>query len=532
MKRVKRLCLVAAIVAVPVACYHHARDNSFESNFSAVRVAEGGLVAAATGQPYSGPLIARDEEITAVAQIVFRGTPLEGAANFDTSGLILVVPVENGALSGRAALHVDLRSPKLSAELTRRRDRFSLAIAGELAATIKLAEATFEAGKLDGTAIILAPASQSSTRLSKIAEAEFRNNLLHGTAREYFRGTEQRRRELTFKRGVRSGPQRQYYASGALERESIYLDGRAHGKTIEYYENGAKRAEAIFERGRAVGRRERWFPTGQRHLEIVTDQTGGRAREWYSNGKLKSSISPDEHIEHPPEGLIVEYHRNGAVRSRTHYVGGVKHGPFEVFYSDGNKWETGNFSRGRRHGPHKKWWKNGRLALDSTWADGALDSRFERWYASGQQWEKATYRAGKRVGHYQKWWKNGAPAHDYHYHYKNGKLDGDYRTFYDNGAKWALGKYSAGKPQGVLRRWFPDGRLGYLKHHKNGRADGPYKRWYSDGKLRLDATYVNGRLDGEFKNWLEDGSVYEFATFRRGKKITTTLKKPTTTSAR
>lgn len=515
--------VAAAVFVLAGACRLRASATAPESNVALLRFSEIELfVSQADGQPFTGPLVATGLEIVPIARMVFREGPSAAFAKIDPTGLILVLPIENGIPSGRAVLHADLRSPRLSRELERI-DLAGLTVARAAAPTIEVAYATFVDGKLEGSASLLGPGKDSALPLRSIAEARFEDNALEGVAHEYFPGGEQVRRTFSFETGARSGPQRTFYETGEVEHEAMFAAGSAHGIWNEYYVNGTRRAQSNYEFGEQVGRALEWYPTGQPRAEIVRDESGTTARRWYSNGQLESTYGPDGETEHPPNGMITTYYRSGAVRSRHQYASGVEHGPFEVLYSSGKRWESGRFENGKRVGPHKKWWKNGKPALEASYREGELDGDYTRWYASGQLWERANYSTGRRDGRYQKWWKNGAVAHDYRY--VDGKLHGDVLTFYDSGARWGVGAYVRGKPQGTLRRWFPDGRLGYIKHHKDGRPSGTYKRWYADGKPRLEATYVHGKLDGEFKNWLEDGSVYEFATYQRGKKLASTLAK-------
>jgi antitoxin component YwqK of YwqJK toxin-antitoxin module len=518
--------VMAAVVAAMagLACYRHAAQPTLRSNFAEIRITDGRILTASSGTPYTGTLITRDQEIAALVPLALGDKPMFGATPVKQvrpeafGGLILVLPIANGQPSGRATLYADLRSPNLSAGIVARGD-VRAALARAVAPAIAVAEATFQAGKLDGPAALFAPAPDR-TGTYKSAEVQFQGGVVHGAAIEYFPGMSQPRRTLMFAHGTQSGPQRWFHANGAVARESVYLDGAADGEVKEYYADGARRARATYSHGTPVGTRQSWFPTGQRRSEITYDEAGDRITEWYSNGNVKRQSGPDGDRQFPPDGVIEEVYDNGALRSRTHYAGGVQHGAFEVFYATRQRWKAGTFEHGKQAGPYHEWWKNGRPALECTYVNGVRDGSLKRWYANGALWESAQLTAGKLSGAYRKWWKNGAPAHVYAY--VNGKLDGDYRTFYDNGAKWAVGRYAGGKPQGTLQRWFPDGKLGYVMHHENGRPAGEHRRWYADGKPRLEATYVAGQLDGELRNWREDGSIYELATYRRGLKIKTT----------
>lgn len=466
------------VVGVVAGC---SKAPSYTSNFAKVKIdASTHSVVGADGKPYAGTLIARDKEIIEVARGVLGEPALEHVAGTDVTGLVLIMKIENGAPTGTAQVLVDLNAPKLNAEVERYSGE-ALALARAASPTIKVAEATFKAGKLDGPAIAYAPAPETGT-LVKVAEAQLVDDKLHGKAIEYHPGTTKISREYSFENGKRVGVQKELYA------------------------NGAKRAEiTLSATGELIGHK-RWYPNGKPELDIVYE--GGELKsttQWYSNGVDKTN---------PPEGVLEEFYASGNVRTRTTYAGGVKHGAFEQLYSSGKKWKVGTYDRDQLHGHYQEWWKNGKPATDATYDHGVLVGTYKRWYANGKDWESATYVAGKRDGAYRKWWKNGKPAHVYTY--KAGKLDGDYRQFYDNGATWAVARYDNGKPQGKIERWFPDGKLGYVMNHENGRPHGEYKRWYADGKPRLEATYVKGRFDGELKNWREDGSVYEMATYNNG----------------
>ncbi len=507
-----------ALVGV-VACMAHTQP-SYESSFGRLTVtAEGTFLERRTGAPYSGRLVAREQEVAAVGCAVVTGTPLAELCDVDTSGLILEAAVEHGRLQGPAALYADTSSDRVAPMLEERLGDVS-GLARAAVPTVKVATATFVDGELHGPVQVLQPGLQA-TQHRVLAEATFVHNLLEGPARQLVPGTSRVERELVFERGVLAGTQRSYFDDGALAEVQTYEGGVLHGERIAYYADGSLREKETFVRGEPVGKSEAWFPDGTPKRRQAWDGSEPQLQEWYSNGALAREVSAGQTRELPPHGLIVEHYATGRVRSRVHYEHGVKHGDFEVFYRDGSRWERGTHVAGALEGTHEKWWKSGRLALREHHVAGRLHGPYARDYADGTRWERATYEEGRLVGPYRKWWRNGALAHEYTY--VGGKLDGPYHTYYDTGARWAVAQYSEGKPLGVHQRWFPDGRLGYVKHHVDGRPEGEYKRWYADGTLRLDATYRNGKLHGELRNWLEDGSVYELATYESGTKVATTL---------
>ena len=475
---VKLVWVIAAVLAVGCS-----KSERYKSNFESVRIA-GDKVLAKSGEPFTGTLVARDQEITAVARALL-GDTFARVDGTDVTGLLVVVPVDKGVPSGTATLRVDLHAPKLNPEVARRSAE-ALAFARVRSPTIKIAEATFKAGKLDGTATVFAPAGASG-KAAKVGEAQFRDHMLHGTAIEFYPGANKPKRELRFEHGVRAGLQRTFHENGKVESEITFVANAPHGEQTEHYASGAARAKGSYENGKPVGTHEAWYPTGQLQRRTVFAGDAVTVERWYSNGAS---------AEAPPNGVIEEFYADGSVAKRT------------------------TFSNGVQHGRAQAWWKNGKPALDATYVAGQIDGELKRWYANGKDWESARFTNGMRHGPYRKWWKNGKPAHVYAYN--NNKLDGEYFQYYDSGAKWVTAVYANGKPQGAIERWYPDGKRGSVMNHKNGRPDGPYKRWWPNGKPRLEATYVAGQLDGDFKNWLEDGTAYEMATYQRGQKIQTT----------
>jgi antitoxin component YwqK of YwqJK toxin-antitoxin module len=454
--------LALGLCAFLVATGCSRRSAEFESNFARVRIAMGKIVDGKTDAPYSGQLVARDREIAAIAELALAEPPFVGARKFvpaelDMTGLILVAQVDQGVLAGPVLFYVDLASAKNNKSLAGGDDSWPLALARGLLGTAKLGEASFRAGRLDGKAVIYGPSAANPLSTTKIAEAELHAGLLDGAVIEYHRGTEAPKRVVRFARGMRSGLTETFFPSGALESQTMFVDGERHGEHRELYADGTKHARTIFAHDQPTGTAERWFPTGQRQLEIVYDPSGARSNEWYSNGRPKA-VRGENGVETvtPPDGEIVEYDASGAVRGREHYVEGVRQGDVEVFYSNGVRRELAHYEHGKQQGPHKKWWTNGQIALDSTWVDGALDGDYRRYYASGKPWESAHYVGGRLDGPYRKWWKNGIVAEESAY--KEGALDGPYRTYYDTGAKWLVGEYREGARQRPIERWFKDGK--------------------------------------------------------------------------
>jgi antitoxin component YwqK of YwqJK toxin-antitoxin module len=498
-----RSVAIAAVVAVVVAlgCGRRATDT-FPSNFGRFRLVEHRVVDAKTGAAYTGTLIARDHEISAVASLVLAGTPLEPLGTRSPSGLILVASVRSGVLVGRASLRLDLQAQPLNRELDD--SSWAAAIARGLRGTFEVAEGTLKDGKLEGSVSVFEPLAGNPLRTTILAKAEFRDGALDGAALEYYPGTAQPKREISFARGARSGLTRTFYPGGQLESEVRFVDGVRHGAYRELYPDGATRAAGSYERDELTGTARWWFPTGGLQRETIYDATGPHVTEWYSNGQLASKRGPQGSTDFPATGLILEYHANGVIKSRAHYAQGLREGELEVFYDSGARWEVARYEHGELHGRQRKWWTNGRLALDTNWLGGALHGRYQRWYPSGKTWEVATYDRGAQVGAHRKWWSNGRLALESAW--LGGALHGRYQRWYPSGKTWEAATYDHGARSGAYRKWWNNGQLAELSSYDRGQRDGPYRTYYETGAKWLIGEYREGRRLRPMERFFRDGT--------------------------
>ena len=161
--------------------------------------------------PVTGKLVAKDREIAAVARAVL-GDTVRHVDGTDLTGLVIVLPVKDGLVEGSAAVHVDLHAEKLNPEVARRSEE-ALAFARAKYGSIKIAEATFVHGRLNGVATVWAPAGKAGAPM-KVAEVTFRDHQLHGPAIEYWLGTTTEKRELAFEAGAQVGPYRTFHENG------------------------------------------------------------------------------------------------------------------------------------------------------------------------------------------------------------------------------------------------------------------------------------------------------------------------------
>lgn len=76
-----------------------------------------------------------------------------------------------------------------------------------------------------------------------------------------------------------------------------------------------------------------------------------------------------------------------------------RHGEYKKFFAkDSSKLHKHSFyNEGKLHGPYKVYFLNGQIEIDATYVDGKFHGRYRRWYSNGQ-----LRIDGTQEGHYSK----------------------------------------------------------------------------------------------------------------------------------
>ena len=98
-------------------------------------------------------------------------------------------------------------------------------------------------------------------------------------------------------------------------------------------------------------------------------------------------------------------------------------------------------------GPHWAWFDEGKTELKYFRChdeNGAEDGTWVTWRTGGEKWKKFyTYKNGKREGPFKRWYPNGKVM-DYGT-YVDDKLHGSYRSFHDDGCPLCSSEYDHGE---------------------------------------------------------------------------------------
>lgn len=160
---------------------------------------------------------------------------------------------------------------------------------------------------------------------------------------------------------------------------------KTQGVLYEYHNNGQLRSRTDMQMGVKHGSRSLYneagvlvgkgqLRNGEFHglVQIWTDQGILLQEQLYDDGKLHGSsvtyfrntnVPHFVHMYHKGDknGAQLDFHRNGLMKTRRHYVNGVVHGPFCEWHDNGAISERGVFVSGRLDGFVESWRRSGQL---------------------------------------------------------------------------------------------------------------------------------------------------------------------------
>lgn len=110
---------------------------------------------------------------------------------------------------------------------------------------------------------------------------------------------------------------------------------------------------------------------------------------------------------------------------------------------------------------------SGVLQFKYTYKDGLQHGPYETYYSNGNKQKEGTYNHSKQHGEYKEYYQSGPLK--YHYIWDNDKKNGDWKSYYENGEKWTLRQFEQDKLDGKIYVWDETGRLGKEQTYKNGK---------------------------------------------------------------
>ncbi|MGV3460518.1 MAG: DMP19 family protein [Flavobacterium sp.] len=231
-----------------------------------------------------------------------------------------------------------------------------------------------------------------------------------------------------------TGEVKMYYNNGNVKEFFSVSDGKISGIFSEFYEDGMPKNTAIYKEGEPTGEREDFFENGKPKMRVTKDVANG--------------ILTEE-----------EYHENGALQSRTFraIANGERTGLYEEWFDNGQLAETGTYKGDyERQGPWNEFYSNGNKRTEGEYGDGSYKA-VNHWDEDGTQLLK------DGTGLLRSSYEDDVNEHEYKNYQRHGK-----QHTYRNGILTLYQEMADGDEHGITRSYYDNGNLKSETVYENG----------------------------------------------------------------
>ncbi|MCB0395539.1 MAG: toxin-antitoxin system YwqK family antitoxin [Flavobacteriales bacterium] len=374
---------------------------------------------------------------------------------------------------------------------------------------------------------------------------------------------------------VKDGPTMHYYAGGATHKFIPFVTGKEEGTGYEYDKDGTIITIWKFQKGfmvkqekinrkdknlRKQGRWKDFYENGQMKWEgdYKDDLRHGIFKYYspegnlldikkYENGvelkdvdelvvmKVKEEYDDSARVrsrgtynkDGKPEGIFKEYGPDGSIVSTTVYSqgtvigqglmdgGGIKQGPWEENWPNGNIRARGTYKNGKKVGKWQYYHDNGQLEQTGEYVDGKPHKEWKWYYRDGKPLRIEQFRLGKEDGEFVEYGDSGQVI-----------TKGEYLDGYKEGP-WVYelehyreeGQYKDGQKDGVWKHFHKNGELRFEGEFLAGIPMGKHKWYYDNKRLKEEGKYKSGRKSGKWIKYNPDGSILVVIQFKQGAEV-------------
>lgn len=139
-------------------------------------------------------------------------------------------------------------------------------------------------------------------------------------------------------------------------------------------------------------------------------------------------------------------------------------------FSEGAMVEEGMYMDNKKVGLWKKYFPNGKIKQELTFANNTPNGPAKFYYESGRLQEEGMWRDKKWVGNYKYYHENGVLFYDWEFN-DNGKREGQQKYYYANGMPMYEGEWRDGKEAGLLKEYYENGSMKAEKYFSEGKLD-------------------------------------------------------------
>ena len=198
-----------------------------------------------------------------------------------------------------------------------------------------------------------------------------------------------------------------------------------------------------------------------------------------------------------------------------------------IYYANGKLAGTGTFKTKKletRHGKFISYYSaTGRKMYEAYYDNGLVKGPWQSWYENGKKKDSGLMYDTKKNGYWVTWHFNGNKA-----------SEGAYRDFTTmkipespmvRGSKEDIHtqvllslRYMADVKTGVWNTWYENGQQKeYATYNEDGKQNGLAKTWYANGKLESAGVYNNGVFTGRWDWFHPNGAKATVEEYKEGK---------------
>ena len=189
--------------------------------------------------------------------------------------------------------------------------------------------------------------------------------------------------------GKKEGPWKYYNEKGNVISSGSYQNNQQIGKWVFLYENGKTEQAGEYKQGKADGLWQWYFKDGnlKREEEFYEGKSEGMYAEYDTLGE---TIVSGKYFDGQKEEEWI--YKVGDNVQKGKYVGDLKDGVWQEFYSDGTLEYEGNYIQGNPDGEHVFYYPNGRVRETNYYIMGICEKNWKKYDENGMLLLTITYK--------------------------------------------------------------------------------------------------------------------------------------------
>jgi len=122
---------------------------------------------------------------------------------------------------------------------------------------------------------------------------------------------------------------------------------------------------------------------------------------------IKNGITYDFNTDTPFSGTSLSSWYNSAPKEFITYQNGVRNGPYETYYQNGQIEVQTNYLNGELHGLYEKYFSNGQIEIQTNYQNGKYQGSYLEYSSDGSLVKRTNFEDGEYHRSYFEYYQNG-----------------------------------------------------------------------------------------------------------------------------